>query len=803
MKTALFIVFLVLASSAISFAQQYSTVRGELISQQGAVAYASVILKNADDSSIVKTALSDSLGRYRFINISSGMHFVEAYSMGYVPYSSKAFRVEGADVDVIKISMIKEAKMIDEVRVKALRPIIEIQADKTVFNVENTLNASGSDAFDLLRKAPGVVIDNNNVISLEGKAGVQIFIDGKPSVLSGDDLVNFLRSLQATDVDAVELITQPSSKYDAAGTAGIINIKLKRNKNLGTNGSFGLGYSYGVHHRSNSSLSLNHRNKKINVYSNFSTNLGKRWSFIDLNRLQEGVRYISETDNTRSVNGYNTKIGVDWFAGKNAVIGFLTNANYFNSGSDGNSITEIVPVGDPFNFQVLSANNVNEGRNYQVTANVNYRYSDPEGREFNIDLDRGIFDRKSEAYQPNQYIDGPSGSEIYSNNYRMVTPTQIAVNTAKMDYSQKIGKATFAVGLKYSLVSTDNTFDFYDVLTQDVLNTDRSNQFLYNENVNAAYANYATSLKQKWKLQVGLRLEQTISRGELISTQESDDKLVKRNYTNLFPSGGLTYQAGRNHTWAFTAGRRIQRPNYQSLNPFESQTSELSYRKGNPFLQPQYTYNLRLSHTFKYRFTTGIAYSNTTDFFAQVTDTLGSTKSFLQPRNVANQESYSITTSLPFNITKWWSIFANTNIFYTTFSAADEKFQAVDQFTAGFYAQSSFILPLGFKLELSGWGRTPSIWGGTYRTKSMGAMNIAAEKKIAKKNLSVRLNFSDIFFTSPWRADLVYGDLAINGTGGWESRSFNISLNYNFGNSDVKASRNRKTGLEEEQQRTQ
>ncbi|MFY0644296.1 MAG: TonB-dependent receptor [Bacteroidia bacterium] len=803
MKTTLFLAVLCFLTSSIALGQT-GGLSGSVNSAENLMPYVSVVVKQMPDSTVVKTALTDSNGRFLIQGLAPKSYFIQLYMMGYNPYFSSIYYVEDQIKDVGTLEIETNSNVIDNVQVKALRPIIEIQPDKTVFNVENTINAGGSDAFELLRKAPGVIIDNNNAISLEGKGGVQVFIDGKPTILSGDDLVNYLRTLQSTSVDAIELITQPSAKYDAAGTAGIINIKLKRNKNYGTNGSAGLGYSYGVYHRSNASLSLNHRNKRMNIFSNFSNNLGKKWSFIELDRLQQGVHFISETEAYRNSDAYNGKIGIDWYVGKNGVIGVLANANHFNSGSSSTSITQIVPESNPAAFQTLAALNDIIGRNIQATINLNYRYADKEGKEFNVDFDKGFFDRESNSFQPNDYTD-EVGAPIVSNNYRMITPTNIEVTTFRIDYVQKLFKGKIGFGAKYSLVNTENSLGFYNVdeQFQDVLNEDRSNDFLYRENVNALYLSYNQSINKKWKYQAGLRAEQTISKGELISTQQSDEDLVERDYLNMFPSAGITYQAGRNHSWSLTAGRRIQRPNYQSLNPFVTQGSELSYRQGNPFLQPQYTWNTKLSHTFKYRFNTSVSYSYITDFFAQVNDTIGDNITFLIPRNVANQQTINFGLSMPFTITKWWSVFINSNTYYALYTATEEKFKAVELVTSGFYAQSTFLMPKGIKLELSGWGRTPAIWGGTYLTKSMGAMNIGAEKKFLNDQLSVRAKFSDIFFSSPWRADLQYGDLEITGTGGWESRRFDFSLSYNFGNSQVKASRNRKTGLDEEQQRTQ
>ena len=803
MRTTLFLAVLSFLSVGLVNAQT-GEITGQVMANGDGLAYVSVVAKQLPDSSVAKTALTDSNGFFSLKGLTPNSYFIQLYMMGYDSYSSESHLIENSQKNLGQLELKKSSNLIDNVQVKALRPIIEIQPDKTVFNVENTINAGGSDAFELLRKAPGVIIDNNNAISLEGKGGVQVFIDGKLTILSGDDLVNYLRTLQANSVDAIELITQPSAKYDAAGTAGIINIKLKRNKNFGTNGSLTAGYSYGVNHRSNASISLNHRNKRMNVFSNFSNTAGKKWNFIYLDRLQQGVNFISETQTFRSANAYTGKVGADWYIGKNGVIGVLANANYFNSGSNSVNITDIVPLGQEQPSQTLEALNDNIGRNIQATFNLNYRYANKDGKEFNMDLDRGFFDRENNSFQPNAYSDS-IGDPVLSNNYRMITPTNIVVTTFKVDYVQKLFKGKLGVGAKYSLVNTENSFSFYniDAQSQESLNLERSNDFFYEENVNAVYLNYNQSISKKWKYQMGLRAEQTISKGELLSTQQLDDDLVEREYLNIFPSAGITFQAGRNHNWSLTAGRRIQRPNYQSLNPFVTQASELSYIQGNPFLQPQYTWNTKISHTYKFRYNTSFSYSYITDFFAQVNDTLGDNISFLIPRNVANQQTVNFGLSMPFKINKWWSIFVNSNTYYAVYTATEEKFKAVELVTSGFYAQSTFLLPMGLKIELSGWGRTPSIWGGTYLTKSMGAMNIGAEKKFLKDQLAVRAKFSDIFFSSPWRADLQYGDLEITGTGGWESRRFDLSLSYSFGNSQVKGSRSRKTGLDDEQQRTQ
>ncbi len=796
------LLFILIGFSPILFAQSASTINGTVSSNNTPLPFATVMLHNSNDSVFVKAAFTDSLGKFKLSTDRTGKHFITIKIIGYSDYSSPSFDLNGKAITLNNIELAPSSEALKGFEVTFTRPIIEVEPDKTVFNVDKTINATGSNGFDLLRKAPGVIIDNNDNIIVEGKSGVQVFINGKASILSGEDITSFLKSLQSSDVDAIEIITQPSSKYDAAGNAGIINIKLKKNKKLGTNGSLNVGYNTWINHRANSSLSLNHRNKKVNVYGNYSNNLGKRWYFIDINRTQEGFVYSSETDNTNSANSNNLKIGTDWFVNNNSTIGVLVTGNQFNTNSDGLSITEIKPVGSTTINQALEANNVSEGGNSQIAGNINYRYEDTLGRELNIDADYGMYNRDASSYQPNIYRDGSTNAVLFENNYRMITPTEILFRATKLDYTQKLWGGKIGVGAKYSDVETDNTFQFYNVGNEDVLNEDRSNDFKYKEALLAGYINYGRKLAKRLNMQLGLRLENTKSRGELISTQTTDDNIVEREYLNYFPSGGLTFSQNRKNTWALTFSRRIQRPNYQSLNPFESQISELSFRKGNPFLQPQYTTNIKLNHMFKYRFNTSLSYSYTQDFFAQIQDTLGSTKSFISPKNVANQRVINLGISLPFNINKWWGVFANINANNTSYEANDDKFQPINLNILNLYAQNTFTLNKKNKLELSGWFSTPSIWGGTYLTKPMGSLNIAYEHIFVQNIFSVRCSFNDILFTSPWRADLRYGDLIIDGTGGGESRRVAVNFIYNFGNQNVKRVRKRETSLEDEKKRT-
>ncbi|MEL7122981.1 MAG: TonB-dependent receptor [Bacteroidota bacterium] len=780
---------------------QSGAIKGKIASDDGPLGFANIALKNAADSSVVKYEVSEDDGTFVFKGIKYGKYFIQTTYVGMVDFQSEPFTFQEALLDLEAFTLQTVSSDLEAVEVVAQKPMIEIKADRTVFNVQNTLNATGSDGFELLRKAPGVIVDNNNNIILDGKTGVLIYINGKPSPLNGDDLTNFLQTLQSSDIEAIELITQPSSKYDAAGNAGIINIKLKKDKSLGTNGTLVAGYTYGRNSRYNSSVSLNSRTSGSNFYGSFSNNFGKSWSFINLDRYQGNVQYDSETEAINDNNASNVRLGYDLFANDKNTFGILLNGSFFNNTNNGFTNTPIIPFGDDVAEQTLVANSINQGDNYNINGNINYRYADTLGREFTADVDYGRYSRDRNNFQPNQYIDNFTGTVLFERNSRMITPTDIDIFTVKLDYSQRALGGQLGVGVKYSLVETDNTFDFYDVIqNQDNFNAERSNQFLYDENVNAAYINFNKKWK-KWNLQLGLRAEQTISEGDLISLQQNEENNVKRNYLDWFPSGGLTYNPSYKNSWALTYSRRIQRPNYQTLNPFEAQIDELSFSKGNPFLQPQYTNNIKLSNTYKYRLTTSISYSFISDFFAQVTDTLGSNRNFLQTRNIANQQVLNIGVSYPFSPTKWWSVYMSVNAFRSSYDGQDDKFTSIDQNTLSLYASNTFSLPKGFKFEVSGWYNSPSVWGGTYLTRSMGALNLALQKKFMNDRLTARLAVNDIFFSSFWRADMTFGELFIDGSGGWESRNVRFNLNYSFGSKEIKSNRKRKTGLESEEGR--
>jgi len=798
MKTIIQVIVSLICSICLS----QSNINGSVVDDNlQSVSGAIISIYNFDKSSFIKAAISEDTGEFLIKNISNGSYILNIESLGFKTYNSSIFQLSNSNKDFGVIQLQPSSENLDEVVITAEKPMVQVLADKTVFNVQKSISAAGDSGFELLRKAPGVIVDNSDNIVVEGKSGVLFYIDGKPSVLRGEDLTNYLKSIESTNIESIEIITQPSSKYDAEGNAGIINIIFKRDKSLGTNGTLASGLTYGEFARMNNSASFNNRSKKTNFYGTFSNRFGESLSFINLFRQQNNTIFDARTETVLDNLNNNARFGFDWYASKRSTFGAIFSGNFSDNNSFSDSRTPITPIGNALPDEVLVAESDTENRVTNLYANINYKFKVENDTELNIDVDFGKYSRDRENLQPNRYFNGNETQILSEIINFMITPIDINIFTSKLDYEQPLFKGKLSVGGKFSKVVTDNQFDFFDRINgQDILNIERSNDFEYNENINALYFNYSYKLT-KWSFQFGLRMENTVSDGILTSLQEAQNNRVKRNYTDWFPSGGITHTINQKNSIALNYSRRIQRPNYASLNPFEYKIDELSFSKGNPFLQPQYTDNLKLSHTYNYRLTTSISYSFVKDYFAQITEPVGENQNFLITRNVDNQKVINLGVSYPTSFNKWWNVYISLNAYRSIFEATNPDFLPVSQNTLSFYAQNTFNLPKGFKAEISGWYSSPSIWGGTYQTKSLGALNLAFQKKFFDDKVTARLSFNDVLFTSPWRGDTEFGDLRISGNGGGDSRQVRFNLNYRFGNKEVKKARSRKTGLEDEKRR--
>jgi len=788
-----------------SFAQSSHSIKGKVTDNSGkGIQSVTVSLLKATDSSLVKADVTDANGAFELVIAPAGKYLLNYTMIGFEKTYSNSFEVKnGQGFDAGNITLQPAANKLADVTVTSRKPMIEIKADKTVFNVENSINATGSNALELLQKSPGIQVDNNENISMKGKTGVRIYVDGKMTQLGSQDLAAYLKSINSNDVEAIEMISNPSARYDASGNAGIINIRLKKNKKFGTNGSLNLGFIQGITPKGNGSVSLNYRDKKVNLFSNIGANLGTQENTLNLYRIQRDTLYDQVSTNWSDNKSLNAKVGADLFLNSRSTLGFLVTSNFGNTDWTSESNTNITYKPTNQFVKKLVALNTIPGSRTNMNSNINYRYADTSGKEINFDADYGLFRGTGRSHQPNFYLDqnGNPLSQIVNRNY---TPTDIDIYTAKIDVDQPKWKGKLGYGAKFSYVKTINTFDFFnDVNGAPVKVLSRSNSFTYKENVNAAYVNYQRQFNPKWSLQTGLRMEQTNSEGILTRADGvmQADNTVKRNYLDLFPSAALTWTVNQKHTLNLTFSRRIDRPTYQDLNPFENKLDELTYEKGNAFLRPQYTNTVELSHTFKYMLNTTIGFSHVKDFATQTTDTTNNA-TFVQQKNLATQRILSFSIGSPLPIAKWWNGYANVWYNYQMFKGKiGENEVKTDIPMFGAYMQHSFTLGNGYTAELSGWFSGPSIWGATWKTRSLGGLDLGFQKQVLKKQGTVKLSVTDIFFTNPWTASSNFGGLYINGSGRNESRTVRLAFSWRFGNSQVKAARQRQTGLETEAKR--
>jgi iron complex outermembrane recepter protein len=781
--------------------------------EKNIVEFATVALLAAKDSAIIKGEITDMDGNAVFENVPNGQYLIKSSFVGLQDHWSEVINMNNQDVNVVAL-LAPTSQQLNEVTITAKKPIIEVNADRLILNPDASISMAGISALDLLRKAPGVVIDNNDGIQLKGKNGVRIYIDGKPSQLTQQDLANLLRNMTSNDIEAVEIITNPSAKYDAQGNAGIINIRLKKNRNFGTNGSASLGLGYGDYHKANANLTLNNRQGKLNTFGNVGIGDSKWYNEMSLYRLQDGKVFDSFQSQVNHNKPVNAKLGMDYYFNNKHTFGYMVNgfAQYGPNRYRSNSQNLISTQQREGIDSVLVASNNIDSRSINFAFNANYKYSDTSGNEFVFDIDRGLYRSESFSTQPNEYLTSLGGQRLNSRTFTNDTPSDIDIFTVKGDYTKTLKSSgwNLGTGFKYSSVKSDNTFVLNNLVDgneiKDIFN---SNEFFYDESVSALYVNANGKLGKKFSTQLGLRMEHTNSEGDLVkdpSIPKKDEDNVLRSYTGLFPSAALTYTINDKNVLNFTYSRRLDRPNYRDLNPFEWRLDELTFRKGNPFLKPSYNNNVEMSYTFLQAATLTASYSKSID---QVSDIIERDPnvpnvSYIMYRNIANREQYNIGLNTPLPINKWWTGYMSLSVYQTFFNATFPEYSFDTKTPIAFngYAENSFKINDKHAFEISGWFNSASVWGGTFLTKPQGSLDLAYRLKFADDKANLKIGFTDILMTAAWnmQSDVIPG-LNMVGSGRWESRRVTMNLSYRFGNNNVKSARKRATGSESEAKR--
>ena len=770
------------------------------------ISFSNVVLYASVDSAMIKVESSDLDGNFTFRNMENGTYFLVSSYVGFNDYRSSEIDVNGQPIDLGILQMFASSVELETAVVKARRALIEVKPDRTVFNVEGTINSAGDDALGLLRKAPGVLVDNNNNISVLSRSGVLIYVDGKRLPLSGDDLTAYLSSMPAEQIDRMDIITNPGAKYEAEGNAGIIDIRMKRDKSHGMNGSLSGSVGQGQLFKGNVSSVGNYRNKLLNTFGTIGYNNGKSFNEMYFTNNQNGLRTNESEYSENLSKGVNYRWGTDFFLGKNHTIGFLITGQNQETVSTSNNNIEISPLTNPTAIDsILIADNSSVQSRDNSTYNFNYTF-DNKKYSLNFDVDYGRYRNSSEYIQPNRYFNAQGDELLTEILTEYDTPVDIDIYTAKIDFETEIGGGKLGLGTKVSKVDTDNTFLFYDITDGSrVINNRRSNEFFYDETVYAGYASYQRKLSEKLNFSAGLRVESTDAVGNLQAfLPELQKDPVDLDYTDFFPSAGLTYNLAYNKTLSLNYGRRINRPDYNVLNPFTVQLSELSFQKGNEKLNPEIVNNIELGYTLNFRYNFKLSYSKTTDQITRLIapDDEDPRAGFITWANLAEQTIYGLNISAPFGVKEWWNVYINFSSGYLDNQAdyGDGAIVDVQAFTYSTFQQHTFTLPGGFTAEVSGWFSGPGVWGGVFEYESSYSLNLGLQKKFFNDLMNVKLSANDITYQSGWSGFSDFDGLLGTGNGNWDSRRVNLSMSYSFGNSKVK-SRKRSTGIEDESKR--
>lgn len=787
-----------------------ATVSGEISEAPGtALPYANVMLYKMADSTLVKAGVSDENGNFEIETVlQSGKYFLRASMVGFETAGSPAFLLDETQpryhLGAFHLSPVATA--LGEVTVVARKPFIERKTDRLIVNVENSIVGAGSSALEVLERSPGVFISSNDNISLRGKSGVIVMIDGKITPMSGQELANMLRGMPSDNIERVELITNPSAKYDAAGNAGIIDIRLKKDKRYGTNGTISANLGQGVYHKAGAGVNINHCNQKINVFGSY--NYSDRLNFNKLNLVREFFEagqsigaYDQRNFLLHPFKFHSGRVGLDFFSGKKTIFGAVLGGSWNAFNPNGENTSDVLN-GNGEKISAFTTGNQSQDRRRSYTANFNFKHTlDDKGKELTADADYMFFGSNSEQLFTTNYYDlnGASILPAYLLSGDLLGDLQI--RSFKADYVNPLkNNAKWEAGMKTSLVTADNDAQFFDVSNPDapLFDTTKSNHFLYRENLNAAYLN-ASKEWEKFNIQIGLRAEQTRIEGEQLVTGETLDT----TYLNLFSSAFFNIKISKNYETGLNLSRRLDRPSYQQLNPFKFFLDPSTFRAGNPYLRPQYTWAFEWANTLLEKYTATLSFSRTLDNITEVIAPVeGQERVTVQTdKNLARYDYVGLSLNAPIEIAKWWSSVNDVQVYrgHYTGNLANTNL-ANGNVVVSLNTNNNFRFKNNWSAELGCWYRTRMVYG-FMNLDPQWALNVGIQKSFLDRRATVRINVTDIFWTSPPSAVITFRDYVEHFDVKRETRTINISLSWRYGSNQVAQARRRTGGAEEERRR--
>lgn len=773
-------------------------VTGRVIDTQNhPIVYATAALISSETNEVEKGAICSEEGTFIIENVANGEYILSVRMLGYDSNETERFVINSDNPRVNKTIVLKETTLqIEEVVVTGKYAFVEQTADKIIVNPSASIVSSSENVYEILKKSPGVNIDNNDNITLKGMQGVIVMIDDKPTHVSGKDLAPMLKGMLGKNIKSIEIIENPSARYDAEGNSGIINIKTKHNRAPGINGSVNAGVTFTRTAGGNAGADLNMNFGKVNVYGNYSFYDWKGWFCMEGTRrftndaINDGHTLMSNESNSDG-DAQNYKIGADYFVAENHVISIMLNGNNGSNNMLDDGLSAFKSNISSVDSSVISiADRMMAWDN--KTFNANYKWDiDSLGRSFTADADYARFHFRSTATQTSEFFDASGINLDKDASLASAMHNAIDILSAKLDYTHPINK-TYALeaGVKSSFVGIGSKAMMAGYINQD-------DHFLYTEIIQAGYVSGSARFKST-TVQLGVRVENTISSGNSISTGQVDDN----SYMDIFPSFFVQQVLTPKQSLGFRYSYRIGRPNYYDLNPFVWMMDPYTYNLGNPVLNPQFTHSMSLNHSFDGKLLTNIGWSRTDNLFTGVIYQDEETKSAYQTtENFGTSTDLHISETVQIQPAKWWRINGTTVVMYKELKAKETIGGTLTQCSFTGNLNNSFTLPLRMSLEVNGKYVSSQLFGNFIMKPHYG-IDLGFQMRVLNDKGTIRAAFSDIFNTSSAGVYSKYGNLELDMIIHNETRRLNLSFNYRFGKSEFKTRANRATSSNEEQSRS-
>ena len=766
---------------------------------------ANILLLHAKDSSLVKGFVTSKEGQFSFEKIPAGDYLIACSFTGFKQiYSSIIAAKENEIIEVPGLKLIKKETALKAVTVITRKPLFEQKTDRMVINVAASITSAGSTALDVLERSPGIVVDRqNNSIAINGKNGVFVMINGKISHMPIEGVMQMLASMSSDNIERIELITTPPANFDAEGNAGYINIVLKSNNQYGTNGSYSVTGGYSNGEISNGSVNFNHRKNKINLYGDYSftrRHMQQQFSFYHaINDQGKLIENFSNSLRDPVERTHSATVGLDVDLSKKTIVGGLFSV-YDRKWTMDAENTGTLLTNQHLDTTVYTSNKELHTL-FDYTANLNIHHDYKEGERLSVNFDYIYYRDRNPVSYVNSYYNG-NNNFLYEQQVKSSKLTPISFWIAMADYTRKLGKKTvIEAGIKGTLSKFNNNVQI-ERLEQTGWTKDGllSNEYQLNEDITAAYSSFNFLLSDKISMKMGLRYEYTNSNlGSSVAKN-----IVDRHYGNLFPSFFLTYKVNEEHSGNFSYSRRITRPTFNDMAPFVIFIDPNTYFSGNPALQPSITDAVNLAYSYKrtiLTFSYSYEASPITNFSPKVDPQTH--KETLAAENQDNRNTFSISLSLPIDITKWWSMQNNiAGISQQLNGIYNQERIQLKQKNFSVNSTQSFKLPKDYSVVLSGFYYSAGLFG-IYKSNPFGSLDLGLQKKWARS--SFRFNGANILNTLIFKPEINLPDKNLVTTARLQFSypGFRLTYTHNFGNAKVKQSRSRITGAEEEKNRVQ